>query len=111
MIRVEPARAEGMAALGLSLGAAVYLATVATRVGVLYYLPARGLWTFTAPTGVVAMDWFARAFYTLAATCLGAAIGSRWAMPRPLARGVFRLGLAVLAWSLGFTVMLLAASR
>ena len=61
------ARARFATGAGTLAAATVYLVATTTRLGLLFYLPTRREWTFDPPTGVIAMDWFARSNATLAA--------------------------------------------
>lgn len=104
-------RAAWAAALSTLLGAGVYLVTTATHLGLFYYLPTRGVWSASSPPGVIAMDWFARAMYTLLASGLGLWVGLSTEVSRTTTRAVWGLGLTVLAWALGFTALMLWNSR
>jgi hypothetical protein len=103
----DDARRELSAALGAVCASAAYLVTTAGRVGLVYYLPTERRWTLVAPTGVIAMDWFARAAWTLVALGVGLAFGwrlgttsrERWT------RGLWQVAWLLLAWSALFTTM------
>lgn len=95
---------------GTTAAAAVYLVTTTTRAGLLYYLPTRGAWTFAPPTGVIAMDWFARSNATLAVAGAATWAAWRWAPreARACARWAGRLwavGWMLLAWSAAYTAL------
>lgn len=92
----------------------VYLVMTTTKAGVLFYLPTRGEWTWSPPTGVIAMDWFARSNATLAAAALATWAAWRWAPTDAKVAGrwagrLWALGGLMLAWSLGYTVMWLCS--
>lgn len=108
------ARARFATGAGTLAAAAVYLVTTTTRAGLLFYLPTRGEWTWSPPTGVIAMDWFARSNATLVAGALATWAAWRWAPgdAKTCARWSSRLwplGWTLLAWSAGYTVMWLCS--
>ena len=99
---------------GTLAAATVYLVLTTTRVGLLYYLPTRGTWTFAPPTGVIAMDWFARSNATLTAGAMVTWAAWRWAPASPptCARWAGRLwamGWMMLGWSAAYTALWLCA--
>jgi hypothetical protein len=96
--------------MGALLSSLAYLVTTAGRVGLLFYLPTEHRWSTTAPRGIVAMDWFARAAWTLLALGLGVAAG--WALaPRlgdrsdRVARVAWQVAWLLLGWGTVFTVL------
>ncbi|MDB4930759.1 MAG: hypothetical protein JWM10_3243 [Myxococcaceae bacterium] len=108
------ARARFATGVGTLAAGAVYLVMTTTRAGVLFYLPTRGTWTWSPPTGVIAMDWFARSNATLAAAALATWAAWRWAPSDPKRRArwssrVWALGWTVLAWSAAYTAMWLVS--
>jgi len=110
------ARARFATGAGTLAAATVYLVATTTRLGLLFYLPTRGEWTFDPPTGVIAMDWFARSNATLAAGALATWAAWRWAPsdPKRCARHAGRLwalGWTMLGWSAAYTAMWLIAQR
>lgn len=97
-------------ATGTTAAAVAYLGTTAGRWGLVFYLPTQHRWALTAPDGVVAMDWFARAGWTLAACGLGALLGWRLCprSPRRAARttrSVWAVGLLMLGWATLYTIL------
>ncbi len=99
---------------GALAAGAVYLVTTTTRAGVLFYLPTRGEWTWSPPTGVIAMDWFARSNMTIAAAGLVTWAAWRWAPDdaKVCARWSGRfwpMAVLMLGWSAGYTVMWLCS--
>ncbi len=108
------ARGRFATGVGTLAAATVYLFTTTTRAGVLYYLPARAEWTWSPPTGVIAMDWFARSHATLAVAAAATWAAWRWAPaePKTCARWAGRLwpmSWLMLAWSAGYTALWLCA--
>ena len=104
------ARARFATGAGTLAAATVYLVTTTTRAGVLFYLPTRGEWTFKPPTGVIAIDWFARSNATLLVGALVTWAAWRLAPtdPKHCARWAGRwwaLGWMLLAWSAAYTVL------
>ena len=99
---------------GTLAAATVYLVATTTRTGLVYYLPTRREWTFDPPTGVIAMDWFARSHATLAVAALVTWAAWRWAPgdPRRCARWggrLWALGWMMLGWSAAYTTMWLCS--
>lgn len=110
------ARARFATGAGTLAAATVYLVLTTTRAGLLYYLPTRGGWTFDPPTGVIAMDWFARSNATLLAGAFGTWAAWRLAPSDPKrclrhASRLWPLGWTMLAWSAAYTAMWLVAKR
>ena len=97
-------------AAGTAAAAVAYLVTTAGRVGLVYYLPTQHRWALAAPDGVVAMDWFARAAWTLAACALGALAGW-WLCPdnprraARVTRSVWGVGVLLLGWAALYTAL------
>lgn len=113
---MSAARARFATGAGTLAAAAVYLVMTTTRAGVLFYLPTRGAWTFDPPTGVIAMDWFARSNATLLAGALATWAAWRRAPADPRrcalwAGRLWTLGWTMLAWSLVYTALWLIAQR
>lgn len=100
-------RARSISAMATLLGASAYMITTAGRVGWFYYLPHEGVWTLHKGAAVVAMDWYARALWTLGATALGALLGRQIADRIALrtARAIESVAVLVLLWAAGFTVL------
>lgn len=99
-------------ACALLAGALAYLTVTAGHLAGLYYLPTQHRWSTEAPTGVIAMDWYARSLWTFAATGLAWLVASRLpSRGESATRGVLVLGLIALAWCAAFTVMWLVSSR
>ena len=99
--------ARSIAATATLLGACAYMITTAGRVGWFYYLPHEGRWALHKGASVVAMDWYARATWTLLATALGALLGL-WLSKRTSSRttrAIESVATLVLAWAVGFTVL------
>ncbi len=103
----DPSRWEFASALGAVCSAAAFLLTTAGRVGIVYYLPTERRWSLVAPEGVIAMDWFARAAWTLVALGAGVAVGWSIGPARNAAwtRGLWQVAWLLLAWSALFTAM------
>ncbi len=103
-------RRELSAALSVLFAATAYMATTAGRVGLVYYWPVEGRWSATPRGTTIAMDWFARAGWTLVAMVIGAGVG--WifaarigARSSALSRAAWQLGALVLGWAAVFTVL------
>ena len=99
---------------GTLAASAVYLVTTTTRAGLIYYLPTRHSWTFDPPSGVIAMDWFARSNATLLVGALVLGLAWRFAPSneRRLARlagGLWALAATLLGWGAAYTVMWLVS--
>jgi hypothetical protein len=95
--------------IGMLFGAGVYLVTTAGRLGLVYYLPREHMWTMDPDRGIIAMDWFFRAFVTFLATGTGVVLGrvvapSDATRARAWTRLVFGVAVAALAWAAVFTV-------
>ncbi|MBL8604710.1 MAG: hypothetical protein JNK72_22480 [Myxococcales bacterium] len=113
---MNPDAARLATALGaLSLGL-TYLATTAGKLGLFYYLPTAHRWTLAPPTALIAMDWFARALWSLVALALGfgsgLALARRWpTRAATLTRALWSLAVVALSWSAVFTAMWLVYGR
>lgn len=108
------ARARFATGAGTLAAATVYLVLTTTKAGLLYYLPSRGEWSFDPPTGVIAMDWFARSNATLVAGALATWGAWRMAPSDPkrclrLAARLWPLGWMMLGWAAAYTAMSLVA--
>ncbi len=98
----SPLRAELSAAAALTASALAYLVTTAGRVGLVFYLPTQRRWSLGVPDGVVGMDWYARAGWTVLGCALGALAGwwIRSRSPRQAARWARTLwGIGGLLWA------------
>jgi hypothetical protein len=98
------------AALGALFAGAAYLVTTAGRVGLFFYLPVERRWTLLEPPRSIAMDWFARALWTLLALVVGALVGA-WIESRSsrdlrrVTAALWQLAALLLAWGAVFTVL------
>lgn len=93
-----------MGALG---GATAYLVTTAGRVGIFWYLPYESRWSLAVPTGVIAMDWYARALWTLLGLGLAMGLGYRLSgyLTRPRLSALWKSAVAALLWCVLFTTL------